>query len=81
MKGRSAQANVAAGPPPTEPAPSDTLRLEYEVTFSPELANTRDDGKRERVRPYVDCYFVWRGRPYHTDAWLPRVAVRSVDAE
>ncbi len=62
---------------PATIAPGETVRTRYEVTFSPELARLRDDGKRERIRPYADLYFVWNRRPYHTDAWLPRVAVRS----
>jgi hypothetical protein len=74
---RGVQASLVSQPPPREIGPGHTIRLDYEITFSPELARTRDDGKRERVRPFVDLYYVWDGRPYHTDAWLPRVAVRK----
>jgi hypothetical protein len=74
---RLVQAELTGQPPPTEIGPGETVRLEYQVRFSPELTQPRDDGRRERVRPYVDLYYVWDGRPYHTDAWLPRVVVRG----
>ena len=73
------RAKLVSAEPPDRIGPGETIRLEYEITFSPELARTRDDGKRERVRPYADLYYVWEGRPYHTDAWLPRVAVKGND--
>jgi len=55
--------------------PGKTLSLEYEITFSPELAKPLGNGVKQRVRPLVDLYFVWGDRPYHVDAWLPRVQV------
>lgn len=63
--------------PPTTLGPGQKLRLRFEITFSPELATPRADGRRQRVRPYADLWYVWKGRPYHTDAWLPRVAVAA----
>lgn len=53
--------------------PGQTLRLEYEVTFSKRLAEPTDRGWLQRVRPYAEVWFVLGGRPWHTDAWLPRV--------
>jgi hypothetical protein len=57
--------------------PGQTVRLRCEVVFSEKAAGKRDDGNRKRVRPYADLYYVWQGRPYHTDAWMPRVTVRK----
>ena len=74
---REVMAQMADARPPRTIAPGQTIRMDYELTFARSLARTRDDGKRERVRPYLDLYYVWWGRPYHTDAWLPRVAVRG----
>ncbi len=70
------EAKLVGQPPPDRLGAGETVRLEYEITFSPELARKNDRGWRHRVRPYADLYFVWDGRPYHTDAWLPRVVVR-----
>ncbi len=74
---RLVRAKSVSAPPPQTIGPRETVRLRYELSFSPKLAATRDDGTRKRVRPYVDLYYVWEGRPYHTDAWLPRVAVTA----
>lgn len=63
--------------PPDVIEPGETVRLEYEVIFSPELDTTERGDMRKRVRPLVDLYYVWEGRPYHTDAWLPRVVVKK----
>lgn len=75
--GREVQAKLVGPKPPRTIGPGETVRLEYEITFAESLARTSDVGKRYRVRPYADIYFVWEGRPYHSDAWLPRVAVRK----
>ncbi|NOY81010.1 MAG: hypothetical protein GXP31_08395 [Kiritimatiellaeota bacterium] len=64
-------------PPPDMVGPGQKVRLTYRIVFSPDLAGHTDRGWRKRVRPYVDLWYVWRGRPYHTDAWLPRVVVRA----
>jgi len=74
---RVVQAEPLGPRPPATIGPGETVRLEYRVTFSQKLAGTRDDGRRERLRPYADLYYLWRGRPYHTDAWLPRVTARA----
>ena len=74
---RLVMAKRVSAPPPQSIGPGKTVRLRYELSFSPKLAATRDDGTRKRVRPYVDLYYVWEGRPYHTDAWVPRVAVTA----
>jgi hypothetical protein len=70
---RLVRATLLGPEPPKTIGPGQTLRLQYEVTFSERLCAPREDGKRERVRPLCDLYYLWRGRPYHTDAWLPRV--------
>jgi hypothetical protein len=70
---RLVRATLLEPPPPTQVGPGEAVRLRYEVIFAPAAASRRDDGKRERVRPYVDLYCVWEGRPYHFDAWLPRL--------
>ncbi len=62
--------------PPKELAPGASVELQYELVFSPELAKRESNGVKKRIRPYADVYYVWEGRPYHTDAWLPRVSVR-----
>jgi hypothetical protein len=64
--GRSAPRTIGAG---------ETVRLRYEIVFDEKLAGLGEDGRRKRIRPVCDVYFVWAGRPYHADAWLPRVAV------
>jgi len=73
---RAVRAKVVGQRPPRTIYPGQTVRLEYEVIFADELAQREDNGRRKRVRPYVDLYYVWQGRPYHTDAWLPRVTAR-----
>ena len=74
---RNVRATLVRGAAPEAINPGQTVLLDYEVSFAAEMARLRDDGKRERFRPYVDLYCVWQGRPYHMDAWLPRVAVRK----
>lgn len=73
---RLVRARLVGARPPGTIHPGQTVRLDYEATFSPHLAALNDDSTRRRVRPYADLYFVCEGRPYHADAWLPRVAVR-----
>lgn len=59
--------------PPETVKPGESVTLTYDVTFDPAL--DQREGSRKRVRPICDLYYVWDGRPYHTDAWLPRVVV------
>lgn len=72
---RLVKARLLGPPPPRTVGPGETVRLQYEIRFSERLVPRAADGRRQRVRPYVDLYYLWDGRPYHTDAWLPRVAV------
>ncbi|MCC6484027.1 MAG: hypothetical protein IT209_04190 [Armatimonadetes bacterium] len=70
------QATLISPKPPTTVQPGQTVTLEYEVTFDPSL-DAAPDGVQKRVRPIANLYYVWDGRPYHTDAWLPRVMVKK----
>lgn len=72
---RAVKAKLIGRSPPRLVGPGETVRLRYEIVFDEGLARLGKDGRRKRVRPLCDLYFVWNGRPYHTDAWLPRVAV------
>lgn len=63
------------GAAPKSVQPGETVTLTYEVRFDNELARQDDGGNRKRVRPICDLFYIWEGRPYHTDAYLPRVTV------
>ena len=71
------KATLTSEPPPKELAPGEGVKLEYEILFDESLVTPDRNGWKTRVRPYADVYYVWEGRPYHTDAWLPRVSVRK----
>lgn len=70
---------LTSDPPPDRLAPGEGVELQYEVVFDESLAAPDRNGWKTRVRPYADVYYVWKGRPYHTDAWLPRVSVRKAE--
>jgi len=74
------RARPVGAPPPKQIQPGQKIETTWEITFSKELAGTTSRGWRKRIRPYADAWFVWNGRPYHTDAWLPRVVVRLPDS-
>ncbi len=67
------RAKVVGASGPEEVKPGQTVTLTYDITFDGNL--DQREGSRKRVRPICDLYYVWEGRPYHTDAWLPRVVV------
>jgi hypothetical protein len=71
------RAKLTGEAPPETIEPGQTVTLEYEVTYDPALDTIVRGGMRKRIRAYCDLYYVWEGRPYHTDAWLPRVVVRK----
>lgn len=74
---RAVRARVVDGAVPATIGPGETVRLRLEVVFEEKLAALGDGGGPRRIRPYADLFYVWNGRPYHTDAWLPRVLVRK----
>lgn len=70
------RAKLVSSAPPTTIKPGETVKLEYEIVFDPSLDST-NGGVQKRVRPIANLYYVWEGRPYHADAWLPRVMVKK----
>lgn len=63
--------------PPKSLLPGESVTLTYELVFPSSVNWEEALGWKKRMRPYADVYYRWDGRIYHTDAWLPRVTVKS----
>lgn len=71
------KSKLLSGDLPTEVAPGQTVTMEWEIVFDASLDSKDGGGHRKRIRPIADMWYLRHGRPYHTDAWLPRVVVTS----
>jgi hypothetical protein len=51
--------------------PGETITRRYTAKYPSGLI----DADPYRARGFADAHYTWEGRPYHTDAWMPKVAI------
>lgn len=76
MIGRSKQAKkvqyrFVGGDEATTIAPGKTITRRYVAVYPEELVGE----KSYDARGFADAHYTWNARPYHTDAWMPRVSI------
>lgn len=64
---------LTGGDEATTIAPGQTLKRTYTAVYPKDLAGADS----HRARGFADAHFSWKGRPWHTDAWMPRAEIRK----
>ncbi len=68
---RTVQYRFVSGDETTTIAPGQTLTRRYTALYPIGLIGAES----HPARGFADAHYTWKGRPYHTDAWMPRVDI------